>query len=112
MRYRDLWALDPTGGGVVRWYEPPLTAFNALRGTLGAGVAEVLRRSQRSSKMTQCRISTSILAVMAWAGVCVAMALGEQTRVSVVVGANAPQLERFAASELCGYLNKLYGIKA
>jgi hypothetical protein len=29
--------------------------------------------------------------------------------VSVVVGEKAPELERFAASELCGYLNKLFG---
>jgi hypothetical protein len=33
-------------------------------------------------------------------------------RVSVVVGEKAPDLEKFAASELCGYLNKLFGIQA
>ena len=32
-------------------------------------------------------------------------------KVSVVVGAKADRLERFAATELCGYLDKLYGIK-
>ena len=31
-------------------------------------------------------------------------------RVVVVVGKNAPDLEKFAASELCGYLNKLFGL--
>ena len=31
-------------------------------------------------------------------------------RVAVVVGKNAPDLEKFAASELCGYLNKLFGL--
>ena len=33
-------------------------------------------------------------------------------RVDVVIGGNAPALERFAASELCDYLAKLYGIHA
>ena len=32
-------------------------------------------------------------------------------RVAVVVGENAPELERFAASELCGYLDKLFAVK-
>jgi hypothetical protein len=32
--------------------------------------------------------------------------------VDVVVGAAAPELERFAASQLCDYLGKLYGIRA
>ncbi len=31
-------------------------------------------------------------------------------RIAVVVGENAPDLEKFAASELCGYLNKLFGL--
>src|SRR5271154_532881 len=31
-------------------------------------------------------------------------------QVAVVVGENAPELERFAASELCGYLNRLFGL--
>ena len=34
-----------------------------------------------------------------------------QEHVSVVVGKNAPQLESFAAYELCGYLDKLFGIQ-
>ena len=38
--------------------------------------------------------------------------VGEQPRVGVVVGSAAPDLERFAARELCGYLAKLYGIQA
>jgi len=33
-------------------------------------------------------------------------------RVSVVVGENAPELEKFAAAELCGYLDKLFGVRA
>ena len=32
-------------------------------------------------------------------------------RVSVIVGQNAPALEKFAASELCGYLNKLFDLQ-
>ena len=32
------------------------------------------------------------------------------SRVVVVVGERAPDVERFAASELCGYLNKLFGL--
>src|SRR5688572_21432024 len=31
--------------------------------------------------------------------------------VAVVIGPDAPQLERFAAGELCGYLDKLFGVK-
>ena len=33
-------------------------------------------------------------------------------QVDVVVGSAAPELERFAARELCDYLAKLYGIRA
>lgn len=36
----------------------------------------------------------------------------ESKRVSVVIGNNAPELEKFAASELCGYLDKLFAVKA
>src|SRR6476659_1974229 len=32
-------------------------------------------------------------------------------QVSVVIGKNAPQLEKFAASELCKYLEKLFDVK-
>ncbi len=32
--------------------------------------------------------------------------------VAVVAGKNAPELEKFAATELCGYLDKLFGVKA
>jgi len=35
----------------------------------------------------------------------------EAARVSVVVGQNAPELEKFAASELCGYLDKLFTVQ-
>jgi hypothetical protein len=35
----------------------------------------------------------------------------ERSAVSVVIGAKADKLERFAAAELCGYLDKLYGIR-
>ena len=37
---------------------------------------------------------------------------GELPSVGVVVGSAAPELERFAARELCDYLAKLYGIQA
>ena len=33
-------------------------------------------------------------------------------RTEVIIGAAAPELERFAASELCDYLVKLYGVQA
>ena len=33
------------------------------------------------------------------------------TRISVIVGQNAPELEKFAASELCGYLDKLFAVR-
>ncbi len=33
------------------------------------------------------------------------------SKVAVVVGNNAPDLENFAASELCGYLHKLFGVR-
>ena len=33
------------------------------------------------------------------------------SKVAVIVGNNAPDLENFAASELCGYLNKLFDIQ-
>ena len=32
-------------------------------------------------------------------------------RVAVIIGQNAPELERFAASELCSYLDKLFAVK-
>src|SRR6266516_8094361 len=32
-------------------------------------------------------------------------------KVAVIVGNNAPELENFAASELCGYLDKLFGVR-
>jgi hypothetical protein len=35
----------------------------------------------------------------------------EYAQVSVVMGTTAPELERFAASELCHYLEKLFGIR-
>jgi len=47
-----------------------------------------------------------------WASLLTATALGAgpvTRQVSVVVGEKAPDLERFAAAELCGYLNKLFG---
>src|SRR4051812_21899548 len=33
-------------------------------------------------------------------------------KVAVVIGTAAPEVERFAASELCDYLNKLFGVQA
>jgi hypothetical protein len=37
---------------------------------------------------------------------------GAKVKAAVVVGDNAPELERFAASELCHYLHELFGIEA
>ena len=39
-------------------------------------------------------------------------AANDRPQVGVVVGSAAPELERFAARELCDYLAKLYGIQA
>src|SRR5450631_1771128 len=39
-----------------------------------------------------------------------ANAQAPSSRVSVVLSKNAPELERFAATELCGYLEKLFGV--
>ena len=40
------------------------------------------------------------------------VALGEDPKqAAVVIGPQAPELERYAAEELCGYLKKLYGIQ-
>src|SRR5579883_1743467 len=33
-------------------------------------------------------------------------------RIAVVIGKDAPPLDRFAASQLCAYLDKLFGVKA
>lgn len=41
-----------------------------------------------------------------------ARATAETPRVAVVIGETADPLERFAAEELCGYLAKLFGIRA
>ena len=50
---------------------------------------------------------------MLWPGSAPAWASGQsQAPVSVVTGGSAPQLEQFAARELCGYLEKLFGLKA
>ena len=53
-------------------------------------------------------------AVIGWIAILPAASLNAQRvtgRVSVIVGQNAPELERFAASELCGYLNKLFDLQ-
>jgi len=39
-------------------------------------------------------------------------AQAENPSVAVVIGPSAGELERYAANELCGYLSKLFGIKA
>ena len=49
-------------------------------------------------------------------GIVILSAVGLDARpltnnVAVIVGNNAPDLENFAASELCGYLDKLFGIQ-
>ena len=50
---------------------------------------------------------------MLWPGSAPAWASGQsQAPVSVVTGGSAPQLEQFAARELCGYLEKLFDLKA
>lgn len=51
------------------------------------------------------------LLAMTWMGASVGRVFGSETSVAVVVGERAPQIEHFAAAELCGYLDKLYGIK-
>ena len=43
--------------------------------------------------------------------ICVAGTLFAMPRVAVVVGDEASQLESFAADQLCGYLEKLFGLK-
>src|SRR5262245_20511320 len=65
----------------------------------------------KSSTMTLRRIGRSISIAMVWTGLYVSAVCAERPRVSVIVGASAPQLERFAASELCSYLDKLYRVK-
>src|SRR5215813_5009190 len=66
----------------------------------------------KGSTMTLRRIRRSISGAMVWIGLYVVAASAEPPRVSVIVGTNAPQLERFAASELCTYLKRLYGVNA
>ena len=58
--------------------------------------------------------STKILAILAIfvSGASGLNAWATTNRVVVVVGENAPQPERFAASELCGYLEKLFAVNA
>ena len=51
----------------------------------------------------------SSLAVLMWSAA-FAQPANQLPRVAVVVGEHAPQLDRFAASELCGYLEKLFQI--
>ena len=51
----------------------------------------------------------SSLAVLLWSAA-FAQPANPLPRVAVVVGEHAPQLDQFAASELCGYLEKLFQI--
>lgn len=39
-------------------------------------------------------------------------ATGDPSQVAVVVGSNAPELEHYAANQLCAYLGKLFGISS
>jgi hypothetical protein len=59
--------------------------------------------------MTHCRAGARRIL---WIGVLGVLALRAPGAVAVVEGANAPELERFAARELRGYLEKLYGLRA
>jgi len=42
---------------------------------------------------------------------CASVVADEPPKVAVVIGEEAPELDRYAAVELCGYLEKLYGIR-
>jgi len=63
--------------------------------------------------ITSCRVLIIIITVAIILVQCAAHLDASPTtgRVAVVVGENAPEVERFAASELCGYLDKLFGIE-
>jgi len=41
---------------------------------------------------------------------CASVVADESPKVAVVIGKAAPELDRYAATELCGYIEKLYGI--
>jgi len=57
-------------------------------------------------------LSTLIAASAASAPVSRVPTAAAAPRVAVIVGTNAPELEKFAADELCGYLKRLFGINA
>ncbi len=52
---------------------------------------------------------TWIVLCLTYAGLVYATA--SKSNVAVIIGQNAPELDKFAASELCEYLDKLFGIK-
>jgi len=60
----------------------------------------------------KCRKILSWIQVLSWLSAMPAWAAPQANlQVSVAVGSTAPELERFAASELCGYLDRLFGIQ-
>lgn len=60
--------------------------------------------------MSLARISVWIAAFWVWTSQASATPQTE-SQVNVIVGRAAPELERFAASELCSYLERLFGIR-
>ena len=58
------------------------------------------------------RTGILIFVLLAGSGRSLHASAGAAPMVDVVVGSSAPELERFAASELCSYLAKLFGIQA
>ena len=65
------------------------------------------------AKLVRSALAVNLLLVlcMLWPGSAPVRASGQtQTPVTVVIGRSAPQLEQFAARELCGYLEKLFGL--
>jgi len=49
--------------------------------------------------------------IIGWVWLSGTLMFANQPRVAVVVGPEAPPIERYAASQLCGYLGQLYGLK-
>lgn len=71
------------------------------------GRCEPLRQRQRNA-----RFSPMLRLLLGLWFLSLAALAHPAPRVDVVVGSAAPELERFAASELCSYLAKLFGIQS
>ena len=57
------------------------------------------------------RLFPSIIALLlAFLGATTSLSAPMSQSIAVVIGPNAPEMDRFAANELCGYLEKLFGI--